>query len=311
MRRNLVILVLGLLFLGGWQEVAASQAQWRMGLRLNGQSSRLGYPLLPFSRSSPVIPVPTWTPPAINPALLSTNREPLPSTLRVLFLGNTLIARHNMPEVLTQMSRHATLKIKATMHAPNGYTLDNHMASITSRTNISTTVQNPLSYTNRFSWHAVILQEHSQIPVYGWQRLTNSVGRLDGAVRTARTQSALFLPQSRPDPIFSEAEFLDRAEGACRFAAQVNGNLPLIPAGRAWQMVEFRNPLIQLRESDGYTPAEHGAYLNACVMYAFLTWQSPLGLSNGGLHGVNARDAEYLQRIAWELFASRRQGVPY
>jgi hypothetical protein len=46
-------------------------------------------------------------------------------------------------------------------------------------------------------------------------------------------------------------------------------------------------------------------------MYAYLTWQTPLGLSNGGLHQVNGRDAEYLQRIAWELFVSRRSGVPF
>ncbi len=312
MRRNLVILVFGLLLVNGWQEVAASQAQWRMGLRLNGQQSRLGFPLLPYYGSSSVTPVQTWTPPAINPALLVTNRAVMPLTLRVLFLGNTLTAGHNMPEVLTRMSRTATLKIQATVRAPNGYTLDNHMVDIASRTNISFTIQDSLVFTNRFTWHAVILQEHSQIPVYAWQRLITSVQRLDGAVRTARTQSALFLPQSRPDPIFSSAEFLDRAEGALQLAAQRNGNLPVIPAGRAWQMVELRpDNNIQLRASGGYLPTQHGAYLNACVMYAYLTWQSPLGLSNGGLQQVNARDAEYLQRIAWELFVSRRQGVPY
>ena len=312
MRRNLLILVLGMLLLDGWQEATASQAPWRMGLRLNSQQARRGWPLLPFSRSSPVTPVSPWAPPAINPALLSTNRAVLPETLRVLFLGNSLTAAYNMPEVLTQMSRTATLKIKATMRTRDGYTLDNHMADISSRTNISFTVQDPLVFTNRLTWHAVILQEHSQIPVYAWQRMITSVQRIDGAVRTARTRSALFIPHSRPDPIFSPAEFLDRAEGAYQLVAQRNGNLPLIPAGRAWQMVEIRaNNSIQLREPDGYTPTQHGAYLNACVMYAYLTWQTPLGLSNGGLHQVNGRDAEYLQRIAWELFVSRRSGVPF
>jgi hypothetical protein len=77
-------------------------------------------------------------------------------------------------------------------------------------------------------------------------------------------------------------------------------------------MVEMRGDNnIQLRERDGQLPTAHGAYLNACVMYAFLTWQTPLGLSNGGLHQINERDAKYLQRIAWELFVSRRGGVPF
>ncbi len=311
MQRNLIILVLGMLLFDGWQEAAASQAPWRMGVRLNNQQARRGFALLPCARGVPIIPVQQWAP-TNNPALLSTNRAVLPETLRVLFLGNALTAGHNMPEVLTRMSRTGKLKIKATMRAPYGFTLENHMADISSRTNISFTIQDPLTFTNRLTWHAVILQEHSLVPVYGWQRLLNSVQRLDGAAQTARTQTALFMPQSRADSIFSEAEFLDRSEGAYRLAAQRNGNLPVIPGGRAWQMVEMRGDnSIQLRARDGQLPTAHGAYLNACVMYAFLTWQTPLGLSNGGLHQINERDAEYLQRIAWELFVSRRAGVPF
>ena len=36
-----------------------------------------------------------------------------------------------------------------------------------------------------------------------------------------------------------------------------------------------------------------------------------LGVPYKTLHQINERDAEYLQRIAWELFVSRRGGVPF
>ena len=118
------------------------------------------------------------------------------------------------------------------------------------------------------------------------------------------------MPQSRPDPVFTSDQFLDRAEGGYNLAARTI-QCPVVPVGRAWQICEARHPRIRLRAADGYHPSPHGAYLNACMFYAYLTWQSPLGLSNGGLHQVNERDAIILQRLAWEVFASRRAGIPF
>jgi hypothetical protein len=140
--------------------------------------------------------------------------------------------------------------------------------------------------------------------------MLSSAQKLDGAIKAAKTQTALFMPQSRADPFFTQSEFLDRAEGGYNFVAQ-QIKCPVVPVGRAWQLLEARRPRIQLRARDGFHPSPHGAYLTACMFDAYLTWQSPLGLSNGGLFQVNEQEAMILQRIAWEVFASRRSGIPF
>ncbi len=321
-----ILLLIGSLFQAYSAVASPSQRFMRLNIRWNGQFSnfsgpilpqRLNYPWtprgrwLPVAGSNPTIPAYPWSP--TNPpgnVLLSTNRPVLPDTLRVLFLGNSLTSGYDMPSVLTRMSRIGKQKIKASVRAVGGYTLENHFADIRSRTNISHTVRDISNPTNRFAWHVVILQEQSQIPVFAWQRMLGSAQKLDGAIKAAKTHTALFMPQSRPDPIFSQTEFLDRAEGGYNFVAQ-QINCPVVPVGRAWQILEARHPNIQLRERDGYHPSPHGAYLTACMFYAYLTWQSPLGLSNGGLFQVDEQEAMILQRIAWEVFASRRSGIPF
>ena len=336
MRRWLTILFLfvALFEVHGQQTMPNSRFQ-RLNLRWNGYSglalarvqfSMASYPLLaqrlnypwnnqfrgfPVTGPSPTVPVFPWSSTnALANITYSTNRAVLPDTLRVLFLGNSLTGGRSMPEVLTRMSKRGKQKIKATVRAVGGYTLESHFADVQSRTNISYTIPDATNPTNRFTWHVVILQEHSQVAVYSWQQMLASAQKLDGAIKAAKTNTALFMPQSRPDAIFTEGQFLDRAEGGYNLVARTI-NCPVVPVGRAWQIAEARHPRIQLRDRDGYHPSPHGAYLTACMFYAYLTWQSPLGLSNGGLLTVNERDAIILQRIAWEVFASRRAGIPY
>jgi len=329
-RKYLSILLLIGTFLQAYSAIASlSQRYLRLNLRWNGQFSNQSVPPLLYQRlnlpwnnglnfglplagsTTPIIPVYPWSPTnALGSVLLSTNRPVLPDTLRVLFLGNGLTSGHDMPTALTRMSRIGKQKIKASVRAVGGYNLENHFTDIQSRTNISHTVRDITNPTNRLTWHVVILQEQSQIPVSAWQRMLSSAQKLDGAIKAAKTQTALFMPQSRADPFFTQSEFLDRAEGGYNFVAQ-QIKCPVVPVGRAWQILEARHPSIQLRERDGFHPSPHGAYLTACMFYAYLTWQSPLGLSNGGLFQVNEQEAMILQRIAWEVFASRRSGIPF
>lgn len=280
-------------------------------------AQRLNYPWnnqfrgLPVTGPVPIVPVRPWSPTNLLAGITySTNRAVLPDTLRVLFLGNSLTSGHDMPGVLTRMSQRGKQKIHATVRAVGGYTLLGHFADVRSRTNITHTIRDISNVTNRLTWHVVILQEQSQTPVHAPASMSDGAQKLDAAIKAARTNTALFMPQSRPDPIFSPAEFLNAAEGIYNRVAQTI-TCPVVPVGRAWQICEARNPRIQLRAADGFHPSPHGAYLTACMFYAYLTWQSPLGLSNGGLHQVNEQDAITLQRIAWEVFASRRAGIPY
>ena len=87
--------------------------------------------------------------------------------------------------------------------------------------------------------------------------------------------------------------------------------MPVVPVGRAWQLSEWRRPDIVLRQRDSYLPTIHGTYLNACLMYCYLTWQSPVGLSKGELWAIRDDEAFYLQNLAWEVFQWRKDGLKF
>ena len=307
MTRCLTILFLGWITLGAL-ETKASMAigSQRFNLRWNGVNR--GLPLPFAGRSNPLIPVRPWVPtPSIT---FTTNRVMLPDTLNVLFLGNNLVKANNMASVLTSMSQLGKLKIRAKTYAPGGYSLINHSVDIHSVTNISTSFPDFRNFKNRIPQHVIVLQEHTRAPVYMPAVTLASAQRLNVRAQAARSQIAFLLPHAMGDRFYSTAEMYRQAERSIYgVAAQLNA--PVVPAGLAWQLVEARHPDIRLRDRTGFLPSQHGTYLNACMMYCALTWQSPLGLSNGGLFQVREREAKILQRTAWEVFVARRGAIPF
>ena len=65
---------------------------------------------------------------------------------------------------------------------------------------------------------------------------------------------------------------------------------------------DAKNNQIKLHHPDGTHPGMLGAYLGACVIFAFITNKSPVGLSYNYLDRVSKEDRLFLQQIAWELY---------
>ena len=57
-------------------------------------------------------------------------------------------------------------------------------------------------------------------------------------------------------------------------------NAEVIPVGLAWQMARSLRPDLKIFDDDGSHPSALGTYLSACVFFAVLTDQSPIGLPN-------------------------------
>ena len=70
------------------------------------------------------------------------------------------------------------------------------------------------------------------------------------------------------------------------------------PVGRAWERA-LRDPAMTLHDPDGSHPSPAGTYLAACVLYATLTGESPVGLDDGGL-GLAPASIARLQQVAWD-----------
>jgi hypothetical protein len=69
--------------------------------------------------------------------------------------------------------------------------------------------------------------------------------------------------------------------------------VPVAAVGYAWWFVRQDHPEISMWQDDGSHPTAAGTYLAACVFYASIFRQSPVGI---GFHGgLSDRDATTLQ----------------
>lgn len=90
----------------------------------------------------------------------------------------------------------------------------------------------------------------------------------------------------------------------------------LIPVGPAWEKVREEHPQLQLYASDGMHPSAEGVYLSACVIYASLTGESPVGLpiytsvsydSPQDIVTLNRDSVLLLQQVAWDVIQDYQQ----
>lgn len=58
-------------------------------------------------------------------------------------------------------------------------------------------------------------------------------------------------------------------------------NAPMAPVGTAWESA-IQHPDLSLWQEDGSHPSEQGTYLAACVFYAAIFQESPVGLTYRG-----------------------------
>ena len=75
----------------------------------------------------------------------------------------------------------------------------------------------------------------------------------------------------------------------------------VIPVGLAFERAYGLRPEMKLHESfDGTHPSMLGTYLAACVVYASIYRDSPVGFSYTYFGEVDSADAAFLQQVAWD-----------
>lgn len=76
----------------------------------------------------------------------------------------------------------------------------------------------------------------------------------------------------------------------------------VIPVGIAYENAYLKRSDIKLHHPDGTHPGMLGTYLGACVIFAFITNQSPVGLEYNYLNRISDKNKLFLQEIAWETY---------
>ncbi len=218
----------------------------------------------------------------------------------VLFLGNSYTGVNNLPGMVAQLALASGDTISWDANTPGGYTLQLHSQDA-----------NTLSKINQRPWDFVIIQAQSQEPsldtpyvqanVFPYARLLDSLIQVNDSC----TQTVFYMTWGRKygdasncsayPPVCTYSGMQEQLKG--RYLQMATDNDAVVaPAGAAWQNTIAGNPAFDLYQSDQSHPSVHGTYLTACVFYATIFRQSPVGLTYYG--GLPANEAALLQNIA-------------
>jgi len=221
----------------------------------------------------------------------------------VLFIGNSLIAAQtsatgeDMPKVLSRLASSSgkTFTYKEAINM--GHTLQD-----TWNANIA----QPF-LTGATHYDFIVLQEYSTLPVLDAAQFYNTaeVTYQPSVQRSLTTSGTVLLFENwATDVVYPFGRFATRAAYVAALEANygtLSGNLStrnvIAPLSRAYEKVFATKPLTYLFMDDKH-PNDAGVYLDACVFYAVIFGESPVGLP--ALY-MSAADASFLQAVAAEV----------
>lgn len=214
-----------------------------------------------------------------------TRRRP-PTSLKVLFIGNSFTARNDLPRLIAKLAEARRLRLEHRLISAGGASLRMHWNKGTALEAIRA---------EKFDY--VVLQEQSTLPIKNPLRMRENIRLFDDAIRAAGSETALYLTWARasaPAPKTQQA-ISDAYTSIGREIAAT-----MVPVGIAWQQFlrEHKTPV--LHDKDQSHPTLAGSYLAACVFFAKLFGESLVGI-DVEVKGLSAEDARSLQRIAEDV----------
>jgi hypothetical protein len=214
------------------------------------------------------------------------------SCLAVLFIGNSYTYVNDLPGTFARLALSGGHRVEVDQLASGGATLHDHLADAAT---IPKLQSRPWSY--------VVLQEQSQMPALPASRdswMYPAARSLVQLVRDRGESPMFFMTWAHRDGDSTagipDYETMQRAVNAAYLSISQELAAPVAPVGYVWFIVRRQDPLIDLWQGDGSHPSTAGTYLAACVFYAALFRQSPLGL--GFDDGLGAGTAAIAQSAA-------------
>ncbi len=211
------------------------------------------------------------------------------SCTRVLFIGDSLTFVNDLPATFADLAWAGGHRVDTRTLASSGETLAGHVADTTTASTIRSE-----------HWNTVVLQDQSENPSLAYYRQSEmypAATRLVAIIRQDDAQPLLFLTWAHqtgwPQADLSDYTTMQAAvdQGYRGIAAELD--VPMAPIGEAWQSVVSHDKDAALWQSDGVHPTLAGTYLAACVFYATIFEQSPVGLSyHGGIPDSAAADLQ-------------------
>jgi len=221
-------------------------------------------------------------------------------TKNVLFLGNSYTGVNNLPLLTYNLALSLGDTINYDSSTPGGYTYQGHSTNSTSLTKIA-----------QGNWDFVILQEQSQRPSFSPAQVSAEVYPyaqvLVDSIKSANVcgEPLFYMTWGRKNGDASNCAnyppicTYDGMQARLResyMEMSVDNDCSVSPVGAAWKYVRDNYPTIELYSADESHPSINGSYLAACVHYASMYRESPVGASF--ISSVTAIDAAILQEAA-------------
>jgi hypothetical protein len=219
-------------------------------------------------------------------------------SLRVLFVGNSLTTQNDLPRMIAGLAKSRGRDLQYDVYAPGGYRLSQHASD-----------PRLLEKIDRGSWDMVVLQEQSQMPAVPQDRLEREdypfARLLSQRIRAAspRAKVAFYQTMAKrngdaqffPDiPEMKTYDGMQKRINATYVEMAKNNRGLLVPVGSVWREARARNPGLGLYADDTH-PNPTGTYLAACVFYALLFENTPVGASHP--QDIDEATATFLQTI--------------
>lgn len=211
--------------------------------------------------------------------------------IRILFIGNSYTFTNDLPGMFARLACAGGHRVEIDVAAEGGWTLATHAAS-----------PETLDKLKQSKWDFAILQEQSEIPASESARQQSMYPAVRELVRQIKSLNAapiLFLTWGHrsgwPEGGYQTFEAMQAqlTVGYMEIANELQ--IPVAPIGEVWRRSRSQSPSLDLWQDDGSHPKTQGTYLAACVFYATVFRQSPVGLNdNEGLNSENARTLQVL-----------------
>ena len=206
-----------------------------------------------------------------GPGSCSTNA----TCTRVLFIVDSLTYVNDLPVTFAELAWAGGHRVYTRALASSGETLAGHVADPSTAPTIMSE-----------HWNAVVLQDQSENPALAYYLRSETDPAATQLVATIRKDGAeplLFVTWAHqagwPQADLPDYATMQAAIDQGYLGLAGNLGVPIAPVGETWQTVVSSQTNADLWQSDGVHPTLAGTYLAACVFYATIFHQSPVGLS--------------------------------
>jgi hypothetical protein len=208
--------------------------------------------------------------------------------VRILFIGNSFTHRNDVPDMITHLASAAKppTRVATDRVIANGAALKTHWEK-----------GRALAAIRDARWDFVVLQEQSTLPLKNRKRMHEYITLFDQEIKKCGAKTVLYLTWARRHEFERQTELTDAYTSIGKQLGAV-----VVPVGIAWQRSLKEKPDLLLHDKDNSHPNLAGSYLAACVFFAKLLNQSPVGLRSEKLNLSKVGDDSiaHLQKVAWE-----------